>query len=286
MSDLVATNSTADNRPAQRIAIGVEYNGSQFHGWQRQAQPAVATVQAALENAIAKVANHPVTLVCAGRTDAGVHATGQVAHFDSFEPREQKAWVMGVNSLLPGSVRVLWAHAVEQDFHARFSATARRYQYWIDNTAVRSGIFDGLLTHCPTPHGQQLDVASMHSAAQALPGEQDFTSFRAVACESSTPMRNVHRVSVTGYAVASGQRICIDIEANAFLLHMVRNITGSLLEVGAGRESAEWIAELLQKRDRTQAAATARPDGLYLVHVSYPAGFGLPQALNAPFAVG
>lgn len=275
--------TTGSRSAGQRIAIGVEYNGAAFHGWQRQAQPAVATVQAALEDALARVADHPVTLVCAGRTDAGVHATGQVAHFASLAQRDNKAWIMGVNSLLPAAIRVKWAQPVSAEFHARFSATARRYQYWIHNAPVKSGIFTNLLTHYPVPHGQLLDHQAMHQAAQALLGEQDFTSFRAVACESATAMRNVHSVSVKAYPLGAGQRVCIEIQANAFLLHMVRNIAGSLLEVGAARQSVDWISQLLSEKDRTQAAATARPDGLYLVNVSYPEAFGLPASTEMLF---
>ena len=246
----------------QRIAIAVEYNGSQFHGWQRQTKPAVPTIQQCLEQALSSVADHPVSLTCAGRTDAGVHAVGQLAHFDVSVSRELKAWVKGANSLLPASIRVLWAQHVDQQFHARFSAQSRRYQYWIHNSAERSGIFAGLVTHYPQPLDHQL----MHDAAQSLLGEQDFTSFRALACESPTAMRNVYAVKV----FRQRERVCIDIEANAFLLHMVRNISGSLMEIGAKRQPVSWLKTLLAAKDRSLAAATARPDGLYLMAVSYP----------------
>lgn len=246
----------------QRIAIAVEYNGSQFHGWQRQTKPAVPTIQQCLEQALSTVADHPVSLTCAGRTDAGVHAVGQFAHFDVSVSRELKAWVKGANSLLPASIRVLWAQHVDQQFHARFSAQSRRYQYWIHNSAERSGIFAGLVTHYPQPLDHQL----MHDAAQSLLGEQDFTSFRALACESPTAMRNVYAVKV----FRQRERVCIDIEANAFLLHMVRNISGSLMEIGAKRQPVSWLKTLLAAKDRSLAAATARPDGLYLMAVSYP----------------
>ena len=254
--------SVEPDRDQQRIAIAVEYNGSQFHGWQRQSKPAVPTIQQCLEQALSTVADHPVSLICAGRTDAGVHAVGQVAHFDVSVSRELKAWVKGANSLLPSSIRVLWAQHVDQQFHARFSAQSRRYQYWIHNSAERSGIFAGLMTHYPHP----LDHQCMHDAAQSLLGEQDFTSFRALACESPTAMRNVYAVKV----FRQRERICIDIEANAFLLHMVRNISGSLIEVGAKRQPVSWLQSLLAAKDRSLAAATARPDGLYLMAVSYP----------------
>lgn len=252
-----------------RIVIGVEYNGAQMHGWQRQAQPEVTTVQAELEKALTQVANHPVALVCAGRTDAGVHAVQQVAHFDVAVDRPNKAWVRGVNAVLPRSIRVLWATPVETTFHARFSATARRYQYWIQNTAVASAIFNGGITHYPHP----LDEKRMHLAAQNLLGEQDFTSFRAASCQSRTAMRNVQKVQVT----RQGQRLCIDIQANAFLLHMVRNITGTLLAIGQGQQSTDWVAELMQQKNRALAAPTAKPHGLYLYQVTYPQLFNLPN---------
>ena len=259
----------------RRIAIGVEYNGAAFHGWQRQTKPPVATIQMALEAALSTVADQAITLVCAGRTDAGVHATGQVAHFEVSNARELKAWTMGVNSLLPDAIRVIWAKEVAADFHARFSAQARRYQYWIHNSAVRPGIFSRLMTHFTQPLNETL----MHQAAQALVGEQDFTSFRAVACESQTAMRNVHAVSVRRY----GERVCIEIEANAFLLHMVRNITGSLMAIGTEKQPVSWVKSLLAAKDRSLAAATAKPDGLYLVAVTYPAKFELPTSERSLF---
>lgn len=259
----------------RRIAIGVEYNGAAFHGWQRQTKPPVATIQMALEEALSTVADQAITLICAGRTDAGVHATGQVAHFEVSNPRELKAWTMGVNSLLPAAIRVVWAKEVDAEFHARFSAQARRYQYWIHNSAVRPGIFSGLMTH----YSQPLDEALMDRAAQSLVGEQDFTAFRAVACESKTPMRNVHAVSVKRF----GERICIEIEANAFLLHMVRNITGTLMAVGVGKQPVTWVESLLAAKDRSMAAATAKPDGLYLVAVTYPAKYDLPETERSLF---
>lgn len=248
----------------QRVAITVEYNGSQFHGWQRQTKPAVPTIQQSLEQALSKVADQPVSLICAGRTDAGVHAVGQLAHFDVAVRRELKAWVKGANSLLPSSIRVLEAQHVDQSFHARFSARSRRYQYWIHNGPERSGIFAGLVTHYPQPIDHQL----MNEAAQSLLGEQDFTSFRALACESPTAMRNVLAVNV----FRQRERVCVDIEANAFLLHMVRNISGSLMEIGAKRQPVGWLKTLLAAQDRSLAAATARPDGLYLIAVDYPSG--------------
>jgi len=258
-----------DQKSVQRIAISVEYNGSQFHGWQLQTNPAVPTIQQYLEQALSSVADQPIRLVCAGRTDAGVHAVGQLAHFDASVRRQLKAWVKGANRLLPSSIRVLWAQHVDHDFHARFSARSRRYQYWIHNSPERSGIFSGLITH----YSQPLDHQLMHQAAQSLLGEQDFTSFRAIACESPTAMRNVHAVSV----FRQRERVCIDIQANAFLLHMVRNISGSLMEIGAKRQPVNWLQTLLAAKDRSLAAATARPDGLYLMTVGYP-----PELMISP----
>ena len=259
----------------QRIAVGVEYNGRHFHGWQRQASPNLPTVQGVLESAISQVANHPVQLVCAGRTDAGVHASAQVAHFDVAVERLNKAWVAGVNSLLVPAVRVVWAVPVEALFHARFSAVARQYQYWIHNAQIAPGIFAGQLTHFPRP----LDAALMNQEVQCLLGEQDFSSFRAAGCESRTAMRNVHNVRV----FRAGQRVCLEIKANAFLLHMVRNIAGSLMAVGSGAKPGGWMQEVLQQQDRTQAAATASPAGLYLRRAVYPSEFHLPESESLLF---
>lgn len=249
----------------QRIALTVEYNGSLYHGWQRQALPSVPTVQAVLEEAIGKVANHTVKLVCAGRTDAGVHAVGQVAHFDSQVDRPKKAWIQGVNSGLPAAVRVVNAVEVDEFFHARFSATARQYQYWIQATPVAPGIFSGQLTHFAYP----LNIGLMHAEAQCLLGEQDCSAFRAAGCQSHTSMRNIHHVNVFSH----GELVCIEIKANAFLLHMVRNIAGSLIAVGAGKRPSGWLVDLLNERDRAKAEATASPNGLYLQQVYYPEHF-------------
>ncbi|MFQ6370537.1 tRNA pseudouridine(38-40) synthase TruA [Shewanella sp. YIC-542] len=255
-----------------RIALGVEYDGNGYFGWQKQAE--VDSVQAQLERALSVVANETVELQCAGRTDAGVHATGQVVHFDTNAVRNPGAWTMGVNANLPDNIAVRWVKEVEADFHARFSATARRYRYIIYNHNFRPGIMRHGVSHY---HGE-LNVALMHQAAQYLLGENDFTSFRAVQCQSKTPFRNLHRISVT----RQGLYVIVDVEANAFLHHMVRNIVGSLLEVGLGRQPVDWLGQLLALKDRTQAAATAKPHGLYLVHVTYPAHFGLPEVPPGP----
>jgi len=231
-------------------------------------------VQQRLELALSKIANHPVEVQCAGRTDAGVHATGQVVHFECRQPRRDAAWTLGLNSNLPPDIAVRWAKPVDDAFHARFSATARRYRYIIYNGRYRPGILGQGLSH----YHQPLDADLMHQAGQQLLGERDFSSFRAVQCQSNTPFRNVTHLAV--YRV--GEFVVLDIKANAFLHHMVRNITGTLLEVGQGNQPVEWVAELLAARDRTLAPATAKPGGLYLVAVDYPERFGLPESPLGP----
>ncbi|QBL08911.1 tRNA pseudouridine(38-40) synthase TruA [Rheinheimera sp. D18] len=255
-----------------RIALGIEYDGSAFYGWQRQRE--VNSVQQELETALAKVANQPIELFCAGRTDAGVHATSQVVHFDTNVMRDNKAWVMGTNAQLPDAIAVRWATVVADDFHARFSATARRYRYIIYNHKYRPAILRSGLSH----YHQALNVELMQQAALSLLGEHDFTSFRAMQCQSHSPFRNVHHVKIS----RSDDFVVIDIKANAFLHHMVRNITGSLLEVGMQNRPPQWIAELLAAKNRSLAAATAKPGGLYLVDVDYPAHFEIPKTILGP----
>ncbi len=257
-----------------RVALGVEYDGAAFHGWQRQGDPVMPTVQSSLEKALAGISAHPVGLVCAGRTDTGVHATAQVVHFDCQIDRGEKAWLRGTNSLLPPSVRVRWARSVNDDFHARFSAQSRRYHYVILDSAVEPAILSRQLTHTRLA----LDIERMHEAGQHLLGEHDFTSFRATGCQSKTPFREVMRLQVHRHH----RFIVLDIEANAFLQHMVRNIAGVLMEIGSGKRSPDWAREVLEKRDRKLAAITARPFGLYLVAVRYPDHFGLPVEPAGP----
>lgn len=258
-----------------RIALGIEYDGAAHFGWQRQRE--VPSVQEHLENALSKVANCTIEVQCAGRTDAGVHATGQVVHFDCEAERPERAWTLGVNTNLPDSIAVTWCKAVDEAFHARFSATHRRYRYVILNAKLRPAILHDGVTHVY----RELDADRMHQAAQALIGEQDFTSFRAALCQSKTPFRNVTAVSVS----RMGAYVVVDIQANAFLHHMVRNITGALIEIGAGEQDISWIAELLALKDRTQAAATAKPNGLYLVDVSYPDIYALPKRHLGPLFI-
>ncbi len=262
----------------QRVALTIEYDGSPFSGWQLQRGSDVATVQGVLEQAVGDVADVPVRLHCAGRTDTGVHATNQVAHFDSPNTRSADAWLMGSNANLPASVVVRRAQIVDASFHARFSALSRRYRYLIFNNEVRSALAPQYVTWVR----QALDVERMHEAAQALLGEQDFTSFRAAACQSSTPMRHVDFIDVTRH----GALIVVDIQANAFLHHMVRNIVGSLVAIGKGRREMGWISRLLALKDRTRAADTAPASGLYLVQVGYPETCAIASAPLGPLLLG
>ena len=258
---------------SHRVAAWVEYDGSTFSGW--QLQPDVPSVQAELERAFGFVADHPVRLHCAGRTDAGVHATAQLVHFDPLNARPLQSWLRGANANLPDSVAVRGGSFVPADFHARFSALSRRYRYLIFNEPVRPAIGGSYLSWVRQP----LDDAAMHEEAQVLLGEQDFSSFRAASCQSSTPMRRVDFISVT----RTGSIVTIDIQANAFLHHMVRNIAGALIAVGKGRWEAGALLQLLQLRDRTRAPDTAAAGGLYLVGVQYPEAFGLEPPAPGPW---
>lgn len=264
--------SEVDQKPVHKIALGIEYDGSKYYGWQRQNE--VRSVQEKLEKALSQVANEPINVLCAGRTDAGVHGTGQVVHFETTAVRKDAAWTLGVNANLPGDIAVRWVKAVPDDFHARFSATARRYRYVIYNQRLRPAVLSQGVTHFYEP----LDAERMDRAAQCLIGENDFTSFRAVQCQSRTPWRNVMHINVSRF----GAYVVVDIKANAFVHHMVRNIVGSLMEVGAGHQPESWIAELLAAKDRTLAAATAKAEGLYLVSVDYPDRFDLPKPPMGP----
>lgn len=255
-----------------KIALGIEYDGSRYFGWQRQQQ--VASVQQALETALSKIANAPCEIFCAGRTDAGVHGTGQVVHFETDAIRPMQSWCFGTNAHLPRDIAVRWAVEVSEDFHARFSATARRYRYVIYNHKLRSAILPQGISHYYHP----LDAEKMHQAGQYLLGENDFTSFRAAQCQSHTPWRNVHHL----YVWRQQDYVIVDIQANAFVHHMVRNIVGSLIEVGLGHQPPEWMGWLLAQRDRTLAAATAHAEGLYLVEVHYPEHFGIPKNQLGP----
>ncbi|WP_329743006.1 tRNA pseudouridine(38-40) synthase TruA [Dyella sp. A6] len=253
-----------------RIALGIEYDGTDFLGWQRLTHG--ATVQGALERALSRVAAHPVDVVCAGRTDAGVHGICQVVHFDTTAQRELRGWVLGACSNLPPGVAVLWAKPVPDDFHARFSARSRRYRYTILNRPVRAALQARYATWERLP----LDAARMHAAAQALLGEHDFSAFRAASCQAAHANRCVLAVDVR----REGEMVQVEIEANAFLHHMVRNIVGSLLPIGRGEQPVEWMASLLAGRQRDAAGPTALPNGLAFVGPRYEARWALPVEVS------
>lgn len=249
-----------------RWAACVEYDGSAYHGW--QAQNDVCSVQVTLETALAEIANHAVRVVCCGRTDTGVHATGQVVHFDTDTARGEHEWVFGANRFLPDDISLRWAKAVPEDFHARFGAIMRDYRYLILNHPARSALYARRAANCR----RALDVDAMAAAAKALEGEHDFSAFRAAGCQAKSPVRLMHHVRVT----RQGDFVVLDVRANAFLQHMVRNITGSLLAVGRGEKPTQWIAELLAGRDRRRAGAAAPACGLYFIGPTYADKFNLP----------
>ena len=254
-----------------RIALGIEYDGAAFRGW--QTQPGGGTVQDALEAAMQTIAGAPVSVVCAGRTDAGVHASAQVVHFDSPVERPLSAWVRGVNTFLPPAVSVLWAQPVDDGFHARFSAYARAYRYLLVNRAQRTGLWHGRAGW----YHHALDVEAMQSAADRLLGEHDFSAFRAADCQARSPVKTMHRARVQ----RCGDLLVFDFEASAFLQHMVRNLVGSLVYVGQGKHPPQWVGELLAARTRTLAAPTFSAAGLYLVGVRYEPHWGIPVSDDA-----
>lgn len=251
-----------------RIALGLEYDGTAYHGWQRQRTG--NGVQAQVEAALAKVADESVDVTCAGRTDTGVHASGQVVHFDTDSERAARSWLLGANSNLPDDVNVTWATPVTDDFHARFSATARSYRYVILNRFARSALY----RHRAWWVHESLDHDAMHGAAQMLTGRHDFSAFRATGCKASTPIREITSISIARH----DDWIVMDITANAFLQHMVRNMMGTLVAIGAGDESQQWLSTVLQSRDRQCAGTAAPPQGLALVNVDYPAEFNIPSS--------
>jgi tRNA pseudouridine38-40 synthase len=253
------------------VAI-VQYQGANFCGFQRQKHS--PSVQQELEQALSYVADCSVKTHCAGRTDTAVHASHQVIHFDTSAERSGYSWVQGANSQLPDSISLIWADKITPDFHSRFSAGARTYRYVIDNSSTRPAIMSSAVTWVKKP----LDISLMQQSCNYLLGEQDFSAFRGSGCQSNSPFRNVHQADV----FRRGNLVIFEITANAFLLHMVRNIVGSLLEVGMARQKPLWIQQLLAKGDRCKSAATAAPDGLYLVAVDYPAKFELPVLPKGP----
>jgi len=249
-----------------RIALGIEYDGAPFYGFQTQKQE--PTVQSSLEAAISQVANHPVKVFCAGRTDTGVSAACQVVHFDSSASRTERQWTLGINTHLHKGVVVLWAKQVSDDFHARFAATSRSYVYQILNRRVRPAINRHHLTWILHP----LDHEAMHEAAQLLLGQHDFNAFRSSNCQAKNPVRTMHVANVS----QQGEHITFEFKANAFLHHMIRNIVGTLIKVGRGQKPISWVKEVLESKDRKQAGVTAPPNGLTFVDVQYPEEFGLP----------
>ena len=251
-----------------RIALGIEYDGTSYNGWQRQKTG--LGVQQRLEEALSLVANEKVDVVCAGRTDTGVHASGQVVHFDTESERTERGWLLGANTNLPDDISVTWVKPVDQDFHARFSAVARSYRYLILNRLERSALHRNRAWWIYEP----LDETPMQAAAQQLLGEHDFSAFRSAACQANTAVRDITAISVS----RSGDWLTIDVTANAFLMNMVRNIVGSLAAVGLGEQGVEWISDVLESRDRKAGGITAPPHGLTLVGVDYPEAFGVPAA--------
>lgn len=255
-----------------RIALGIEYDGRAFCGWQFQDHS--PSVQEVVEKALSKVADHFVRVTCAGRTDTGVHATEQVIHFDTEVTREPHQWVKGVNANLPNSVTILWAQEISDEFHARFKAFRRAYRYVIFSRKTRPSYLSGLVTW----DYRTLDEQRMQEAANYLIGEHDFTSYRALGCQAHSPVRTLYQFNIT----RKGNFIFLDIEANAFLHHMVRNMAGVLMTIGAGEQNTVWAKEVLELKDRTLGGITAAPHGLYLVRVDYPEEFELPKITNLP----
>lgn len=252
----------------QRFALGVEYDGSRFHGW--QVQLGVSTVQESLERALSRVASHPVRVITAGRTDTGVHASGQVVHFDSHSDRPLKAWSRGTNTLTPPGLVVTWAIPVSAGFHARFSVIGRSYRYIIFTRPMRPTFLSGKVTW----DHRSLNIGQMAKAAAALVGRHDFSAYRANACQSRQPIREIRSLEVRG----SGPWVWIDIEADGFLYHMVRNIAGVLMAIGSEERPVGWAREVLESRDRRAGGVTAPPHGLYLTEIRYPEEFRLPPA--------
>lgn len=258
-----------------RYVLGIEYDGAAFCGWQRQSH--APSVQQSVEKALSVVANQAVTVICAGRTDSGVHALCQVVHFDTSAERSDRQWMLGINSNLPDAVRVIWIREVDDSFHARFGAHSRSYQYRIVNRWVRPAIGATYYGWCR----DLLDVAEMHVAAQVLLGRHDFSAFRSSGCSAQHAIREVTAINVG----REGDIVTIDITANAFLYHMVRNIVGSLINVGQGGKSSEWFAEVFHGLDRNLAGVTAESQGLYFMNVRYDSKYELPKVVEAfPFA--
>ncbi|MCV6612746.1 MAG: tRNA pseudouridine(38-40) synthase TruA [Amphritea sp.] len=258
-----------------RYALCVEYAGANYRGWQTQKEKDVPTIQETVEQALSKIANEPVSVICAGRTDARVSGTYQIIHFDTSAVRDERAWVMGTNTKLPDDIAIRWANRVDHEFHARFSALERRYRYLIYSAPVKPA----LLSKGVTWTHKTLDIESMQQAADYLIGEHDFTSYRAIGCQANSPVRDVREMNV----YRAGDLIVIDVRANAFLHHMIRNFAGVLMKIGAGEAEPVWAQQVLQARDRTQGGVTAPPFGLYFVDVKYPERYQLPESELGPY---
>jgi tRNA pseudouridine38-40 synthase len=256
-----------------RYAVGIEYVGTRYAGWQRQ--ESLPSVQAEVERALGIIADEQVSLVCAGRTDAGVHALRQIAHFETTAARSLDSWLMGANSELPSDIALTFVQPVTDEFHARFSALTRAYRYLVLNTSRRAPLWSGRVWW----RYRTLDDSAMHASLQALCGLHDFSAFRASQCQSRVPIRRLDSISVRRF----GDFVCVDVVANAFLHHMVRNIVGSAVKVGEGERPIEWIGDILGGRDRRLAGPTAPADGLYFVDVTYPAEFALPVPVGSRF---
>jgi tRNA pseudouridine38-40 synthase len=257
----------------KKVVLVVEYNGSAYKGWQAQ-KFGVPSVQENLEKALAVITNHPVKVICAGRTDSGVHASAQVVHFETDVERNERAWTLGVNTYLPPDISVVAASNVADDFHARFSAISRRYRYVIYCSDLRPAI----LAKGVTWTYKKLNVDAMKKAAEIFLGTHDFTSFRAVGCQANTPIRTVLNFDVRQL----GHYIVLDIRANAFLHHMIRNFAGVLMTIGAGEKPVSWSKQVLDAKDRCQGGITAPPDGLYFVDAQYPDVFNVPVCQLGP----
>ena len=252
-----------------RIVLGIEYDGSSFFGWQWQ-KGGVRTVQDEVQKAASQVANHQVSVICTGRTDTGVHALEQVVHFQTDAVRSERSWLLGINANLPDDVRIIWVQEAIGDFHARYSAVARFYRYIILNRPnTKSALQRDRVTWCHAP----LDADKMHLAAQSLVGSHDFSSFRALKCQSLSPMRLMYFIDV----YRQGEQVIMDISANAFLHHMVRNIAGVLIDIGSGEQPVTWAEQLLSIKNRQKAGITAPPHGLYLGGVYYPEQYKMPK---------
>jgi tRNA pseudouridine38-40 synthase len=251
----------------KRLALGLQYDGTAYRGF--QAQAGLPTVQTELQIALSSIANEPVEVFCAGRTDAGVHALGQVVHFDTRAERPEHSWLFGTNSKLPNDIAVQWVREVSDDFHARFMAQSRRYRYVIANTPARAALADRFTTWVYHP----LDERAMHEAAQALIGTHDFSAFRAAECQAKSPIKTIELANV----VREDSYVILDILGNAFLHHMVRNIIGTLLPIGQGEKPVKYMTQVLESRKRSQAGMTAKPCGLTLIEINYPDVFNLPS---------